>query len=288
MKMLITGSSGRVGRAIYVRLYAEHHVVGFDRTPSSAPNIISDLTDSQALQKALHGMDAVVHTAALHAPNVGYASDAEFERVNVDATQNLLELALRAGVKQLIFTITTALYGAASTPDDQAGWVDEALAPQPKTIYHRSKIAAENLLADFSKLHDFKVTVLRMSRCFPEPAPQMACFRLHRGIDARDVADAHAHALASKSTGFSRYVISGVTPFQPEDTHALLHNPADVLQRRAPELVSEFAKRHWPLPKSIDRVYASELGWRARYGFTEVLEMLDERSSEVLPVRLVA
>ncbi len=267
-----------------------HSVIGYDRTPASTADIIGDLTDTGALQKALRGIDAVIHTAALHAPNVGHASDTEFERVNVDATQTLLELAVVAGVKQLVFTSTTALYGAASTPNDQAGWVDEALEPQPKTIYHRSKIAAENLLADFSKQHDFKVTVLRMSRCFPEPAPVMAAFRLHRGIDARDVADAHALALASKTTGFSRYIISGATPFQPEDVHALLHDPAAVLQRRAPELVTEFAKRSWPLPRSIDRVYSSELaarelGWRAKYGFYEVLKMLDEKSSEVLPVR---
>lgn len=234
-------------------------------------------------------MDAVIHTAALHAPHVGYASDADFERINVAATLNLIEQAAESGVKQLIFTSTTALYGAASTPPDKAGWIDESIKPQPKTIYHRSKIAAENLLEAFAERHNFKVIALRMSRCFPEPAPIMASYRLHRGVDARDVAEAHALALESNLLGFHQYVISGATPFQPEDAHALAHDAAAVLCRRAPELAAEFARRSWPLPNSIDRVYCSELAgrelkWQAKYGFAEVLKMLNERSSEVLPV----
>lgn len=238
---------------------------------------------------ALMGVDAVIHTAALHAPHVGHASDADFARINAAATCSLVGQAAECGVKQLIFTSTTALYGAASTPPDRAGWIDESVTPQPKTIYHRSKLSAENLLEAFANQHDFKVMVLRMSRCFPEPAPIMASYRLHRGIDARDVAEAHALALESKLQGFHRYVISGATPFHPEDSYALAHDAAAVLCRRAPELAAEFLRRNWPLPNLIDRVYCSELAgrelnWRAKYGFAEVLKMLDEGSSEVLPV----
>jgi UDP-glucose 4-epimerase len=40
-----------------------------------------------------------------------------------------------------------------------------------------------------------------MGRCFPEPAPAMALARLHRGIDARDVAEAHALALDTARAG---------------------------------------------------------------------------------------
>ena len=52
-----------------------------------------------------------------------------------------------------------------------------------------------------------------MSRCFPEPADLMAVFRLTRGIDARDVANAHLCSVEKRLSGFNRFIISGATPF---------------------------------------------------------------------------
>jgi len=290
MKILVTGASGRVGRAIFARLCREHEVVGLDQSPSSTADIIGNVADAALLQRALRGVDAVVHTAALHAPHVGIVPDAEFERVNVQATQDLASLAVQAGVRRFVFTSTTALYGKAATPGLKAGWADETLEPQPETIYHRTKLAAEALLEVISRQAALAVTVLRMSRCFPEPAPIMAVYRLHRGVDARDVADAHALALESASTSFRRFVISGFTPFRTEDVHELVSNAPAVLQRRAPEIVEAFDRRGWSLPQAIDRVYSPalamrDLGWRPSHDFREVLRMLDAGSPTVLPPR---
>jgi UDP-glucose 4-epimerase len=288
MKILITGSSGRVGRAIYIRLCSGHDPVGYDQAPSSTAHVVASLEDTGRLRFALEGVDAVVHTAALHAPHVGIRSENEFERINVHATADLARLAIAAGVRQLVFTSTTALYGAAATPAGQAGWITEETIPQPRTVYHRSKLEAERLLEDIAARGDLDVTVLRMSRCFPEPAPLMAVYRLHRGVDARDVADAHAAALESPGAGFRRFIISAETPFLPEDCRELRESATTVLQRRAPALVAEFARRGWSLPDSIDRVYSprkalGQLHWRSKYGFIEVLAELERRSTEVLP-----
>ena len=194
------------------------------------------------------------------------------------------------GIRYPVLTCTTAQYGSAAAPAARAGWLDEQLAPRPRTIYHATKLAAEKWLEQFAAASGLCVTALRMSRCFPEPAPRMALYRLHRGIDARDVADAHACALGGRGPGFRKYVISGATPFQREDAEPLFDNAAQVIRDRAPRLAEAFARRGWQLPDSIDRVCdpglaMSELGWRPRFGFEEVLKMLDERSSEVLPVR---
>jgi len=288
MKILVTGATGRVGRALMVRLAQQHQVQGFDRAPSSTAHWVGDLGDAALLRRALQGVDAVVHTAALHAPQVGRVPDAEFQRINVDATHALAEAARAAGVRQLLYTSTTALYGDAATPPDAAGWVDETLAPQPRTIYHRSKQAAEQLLARHAEAGAFGLTILRMSRCFPETAPQMASARLHRGVDARDVAEAHALALDTARPGSRVYVISGASPFQLADVAALKADAPAVLHQRAPALVQAFADRGWALPASIDRVYSPalaerELGWQPRFGFAEVLRQLDETSPEVLP-----
>lgn len=289
MRVLVTGSSGRVGRAIYVRLLRDgHEVVGLDRSPASTADLVGDLRDPGLMRRAVDGVDAIVHAAALHAPHVGIVAETLFRQVNVEATVALAQLALERRIDRLVFTSTTALYGEASTPPATAGWVDEAVLPRPRTVYHRTKLAAESALEALSHREGLRVTVLRMSRCFPEPAPVMAAYRLHRGVDARDVAAAHALALASGPTGFRRFVISGATPFSPEDATTLLRDAPGVLARRAPELVEEFGRRGWRLPPSIDRVYSpalamQQLGWRPRYGFEEVIRMFDEESSEVLP-----
>jgi nucleoside-diphosphate-sugar epimerase len=293
MKVLITGATGRVGRALYIRLYPEHEVLGYDQAPSSTADVVAPLEDTDRLRRALAGVDAVVHTAALHAPHVGVCSEAEFERVNVHCTAELLRLALAAGIRRFIFTSTTALYGAAATSDGQSAWITEDTVPRPRTIYHRTKLQAESLLEAAADRGELDVTVLRMSRCFPEPAPFMATYRLHRGVDARDVADAHAAALESSVGGFRRFIVSGVTPFIPEDCKELFESAPTALRRRAPELVAEFEQRGWELPGSIDRVYCSheavkELGWNPQYGSGEVLAEYDRHSPEVLPpLRLV-
>ena len=288
MKIFVTGTTGRVGRAIHIHLSHQHEVVGFDRAPSSTAEVIGDLGDEALVDKALQGADAIVHAAALHAPHVGLLPDLEFERINVDATKKLYAAAQRHGIKRFVFTSTTALYGKAATPVDAAGWVTESLLPQPKSIYHRTKLAAEDWLKLAAEQGGPAVTILRMSRCFPEPAPLMAAYRLHRGVDVRDVASAHALALKPFDQPHRTYVISGATPFLPEDAAALLADAPAVLEKRAPQLVEAFAQRGWPLPSSIDRVYISErakaeLGWQPRYGFEEVLEMYDHEWAEVLP-----
>ena len=292
MKVLVTGASGRIGRALVLRLARQHQVQGLDQTPSSTAHWVGDLGDAALLRRALRGVHAVVHAAALHAPQVGRVPDAAFWRVNVDATRTLAEAAIAAGVAQVVYTSTTALYGAASTPDGAAGWVDERTLPQPRTVYHRSKLAAEQLLAGFADAGAFGLTLLRMGRCFPEPAPQMAVARLHRGIDARDVAEAHALALDNARPGSRCYLLSGATPFRHADLAALKTDAPAVLHQRVPALVQAFADRGWPLPAAIDRVYSpalaqQDLGWQPRFGFQSVLQQLDEESPEVLPAGFV-
>ncbi|RYU68706.1 NAD(P)-dependent oxidoreductase [Aliivibrio finisterrensis] len=289
MRILVTGSSGRVGRAIYIKLMRTHDVVGIDKTPCSTADYVGDIRDSAMMDGVLENIDVIIHTAALHAPHVGLVSDSEFQSINVDATEKLALAGVKAGIKHFIFTSTTALYGYASTPKSIAGWVDEEVIPQPKSIYHKSKIAAETKLEEISNLFQLPVTVLQMSRCFPEPADLMAVFRLTRGIDARDVANAHLCAVKKRLSGFNRFIISGVTPFHLSDCEALYTDAGAVIKRKCPEIALAFKQRNWQLPQSLDRVYDSssareKLGWLPIHGFESVLEMLDTETAEVLPI----
>jgi len=285
----ITGSSGRIGRGIHRLLAANHRVKGIDRSPSSATNIVADLADEDALRAAFEDCAAVFHTAALHSPHVGIFPDKEFEQINVEGTDSVLRIALELGVPHVVITSTTALYGYASQDEATATWITEETVPQPRTIYHRTKLMAEALAKECSN-KSLRVSIIRMSRCFPEPAPLMAAYRLHRGVDVRDVATAHLAAVNNGGSTFSVFNVSGKHPFEQKDCEALKFDAEGVLREKCPELVTSFERRGWSLPSSIDRVYDAskardELGWETKYGFEEVLAQLDRYSSEVLPAQ---
>jgi len=290
MKIAVTGTSGRIGRAIHFTLCQGHEVVGIDRAVSSVTTHLGEINDFKLLANAFKGVDAVVHTAALHAPHVGVFEDSEFSRINIEGTKQVFRAAIECGVKALVFTSTTALYGHASRHPDKATWIDETTIPRPKSIYHQTKLEAEQFLESESS-HNLKVTTLRMSRCFPEPAPTMAMYRLHRGIDARDVAVGHSLALMTPGENYRVFILSGATPFETSDCEALKHMPEKVLHHKCQSICDHFASRQWPLPESIDRVYDStlaqrELGWMPKYGFEEVSRLLDAQISEVLPAHV--
>ncbi len=290
VKIVITGASGRIGRAIYDELMKSYKVVGVDLIPSSTADYVGDIRDPLFVGKALTGADVVVHAAALHAPHVGLFSDAEFENINVRASEELVIQAIKGGVKHVVFTSTTALYGHASTPAGMAGWIDETVEPQPKTIYHRTKIDAERSFQHLSSRFDFPITVLQVSRCFPEPADLMAVYRYTRGIDARDVATAHRRAIEKRLAGFNRFIVSGSTPFDPSCCEQLFTSAPTLFAEFLPDLVCAFEERGWSLPKSLDRVYDSSsaqqvLNWRPVFHADSVLESLDNGLADVLPVQ---
>jgi UDP-glucose 4-epimerase len=288
VRIIVTGSAGRVGRAIVRHLALEHEVIGIDRLPAStAVHHVGDIVDRRLLAAAFARAHAVIHVAALHAPHVGIVPDAEFERINVEGTRAVVEVAQSSGIRRIVFTSTTALYGHATVMSGRATWIDDAVEPMPRTIYHRTKLAAEAVLREAAR-DGLEIRILRMSRCFPEPVDLMAVYRLHRGIDARDVASAHAAALTQAGAQHHTWVISGTTPFHPGDVETLATDAPAVLRLRVPDLVTAYQARGWPLPQAIDRVYVAtramrELSWQPRHGYAEVLSMYDQEQAEVLP-----
>ena len=199
MKILVTGSSGRIGGAIAARLTLRHQVTGLDLRAGPLTSEIADVEDTARLESLLPGTDAVVHTASLHVPDLAARSREEFRAVNVDATRRLLQAAGAAGVGRFIYTSTTSLYGDAMLPaNGVAAWVDESLPPQPRDVYDETKLAAEEACRDAARA-GLACTSLRMSRCFPEEPRLVAIYRLFRGVDADDVAQAHELALAAQA-----------------------------------------------------------------------------------------
>ncbi|MDJ0657513.1 MAG: NAD(P)-dependent oxidoreductase [Xanthomonadales bacterium] len=271
MRVLVTGSSGRIGQAVVHRLAREHRVTGLDQVPGPDTQVIANVCDGDLLDQLCSQVDAVVHTAALHAPHVGQASEDEFRRTNVDGTRKLVDACVRAGHSRLVLTSTTSVYGDAMVDPDRAVWVDESLPPKPRDIYDQTKLAAEDLCREAGN-HGLSCISLRMSRCFPEPEHLVALYRLYRGVDQRDVAEAHSLALNAELEGFHVFNVSARSPFRQADLEQLSRQPAQVIERCSPGAVCEFQTRRWPLPERIDRVYAidraaEQLGYQPRFNF---------------------
>lgn len=113
----VTGAAGFIGSAVSRRLVAEGcEVTGLDIDPELAPRVektgasfaAADITDRAALNQALEGVELVVHTAAYVRE---WGEMAEFVRVNVGGTANVLDAAKQAGVERVVHLSSVVVYG---------------------------------------------------------------------------------------------------------------------------------------------------------------------------------
>jgi nucleoside-diphosphate-sugar epimerase len=306
--ILVTGSSGHLGEALMRTLRAAgRDVVGLDKSASPFADHVGSITDRAFVRQHVRGVDAVLHTATLHKPHIVSHSRRDFVDTNIAGTLSLLEESVSAGVKAFIFTSTTSAFGAALTPPTgaPAAWITEDVRPVPRNIYGVTKVAAEDLCELFHREHALPCLVLRTSRFFPEEDdnPRVreqyddgnlkANEFLYRRVDIQDVVDAHLLALEKAAAiGFGRYIVSATTPFMPEDLAALRADAPRVVQRRVPEYEQVYARRGWKIFPSIERVYVNErarreLGWRPKYDFQRILELLGANQEPRSPLARV-
>src|SRR5919198_6602095 len=100
MRILVTGSSGWLGRTLVPRLKRDgHHVVGLDIRSGPGTSVVASVADRDAIERAIAAdeVTAVVHAAALHKPDIARNPAGDFVAVNVQGTLNLLEAAVEAG-----------------------------------------------------------------------------------------------------------------------------------------------------------------------------------------------
>jgi len=286
VKVAIVGASGRLGLAAKKRLANHHDTVTFDVSRDKNIDQYLDIRDLAQLKRAFNGMDVVVLIAALHAPHMKSHSNKDFIEVNITGAKNVADAARAQGVKKIIYTSTTSVFDNSAIRDQQASWTNEHSPVSGSNIYRSTKLAAEELLRSEAS-NALQVVVLRVSRCFPEAINRMALYRLHRGVDARDIASAYEAAINLKGAPYQVYLISAATPFIPCDAELLFHTAPRAIKLRAPELYNTFKARGWSMPNTIDRVYdcslaSKQLKWKPLYGYRDVITQYDQCSSEVL------
>jgi len=306
MKVLLTGSSGWLGRFLAPRLRgAGHWVAGFDVAPGADTDIVASVADKAAVERAFveHGIEAVIHAGALHKPDIARYPKQAFVDVNVTGTLNLLEAAVAAGHDRFIFTSTTSLMiseairAGRSGGAARAAWLTEAFGPlEPRNIYGVTKYAAEQLCGLFHREHGIAVAVLRAGRFFPEdddlphdhPGPNIKANEfLNRRLTVEDAAEAHVVAFErAPALGFDTFILSAPPPFEEAESEELIRDARAVIARHFPEAEALYARRGWELPRFIDRVYdpsraERRMGFHCRTDFRAVLRALD--GGEQLP-----
>jgi UDP-glucose 4-epimerase len=286
MRILLTGSSGQLGAEIARQLSAEHQVIGLDLLPGPWTTQSGTVTNRDLIFALAKQADAVIHTASLHAKHLlAGATKQQFIDTNITGILHLLEAAVQAGIRRVVYTSTTSVYGFALVPSDQAVWVTEELTPRPRDIYDITKLAAEALCRHFAQAQGLPSICLRTGRFFPEPPELAATYRLSRGADVRDVAAAHVLAVTNQDITFDLFNISAHSPLQEVDTPALWRDAPSVLKQRVPGIEALYAARGWALPQQIDRVYVTaraeeRLGYQPRYNFSDYLHALPSPDSQ--------
>lgn len=206
---LITGGAGFIGRHVAAELLARGHAVrlfdalvpqvhgdGAPRLPDGAELIRGDVRDRAALDRALRGVDGVVHLAAEVGVGQSMYELARYVGANDLGTAVLLEAAGAAGVRRLVVASSMSIYGEGRYRDadgrlvaaglralpalrqrqweatDAAGRTlepaptDEAKPPELASIYALTKFAQERAVLIFAEAHGIGALALRLFNVF--------------------------------------------------------------------------------------------------------------------------
>jgi len=164
-KVLVTGASGFVGRALVNELVEkDHSVVAVSRKKLSLTKRIEqvqirDVSEWQNWSDLLTGVDVIVHAAArVHLMDDDSNALAEYRRVNRDATIQLAKQAAQAGVRRFIFLSSIKVNGESTLPDKSFSESDACMPIDP---YGQSKWEAELGLMHMSQETGMEVVIIR-------------------------------------------------------------------------------------------------------------------------------
>ncbi len=176
MKIAVTGSSGRIGRAIVQMALAQgDQVVGLDRLrpppEDRHPNYSFhqlEMTEYHAVENAMRGCDGLIHMAAIPAPN--YHPDPWVHNGNVAGSYNALRAAAEVGLQRICQASSINATGAAYSRWPRFDYfpLDEQHPTYNEDPYSLSKWICELQADSFVRLHaDMRITSLRFHGATP-------------------------------------------------------------------------------------------------------------------------
>lgn len=239
MRILFTGGSGKAGRHVVPYLIERgHRVVNADLVPLDHPGVDNrqvELTDAGQVHDVMRsyagfdelepgngvpGFDAVVHFAAV--PRILLKPDNETFRINAVSTYNVIDAALRAGVRKVVFASSETTYGICFwdgelRPDYLP--VDEEHPTVPQDSYAMSKVVNETTARSFQARSGADIYGLRINNVI-EPheyallfpgfleRPETRRRNIFAYIDARDLGLMVERCLEVDGLGFEVFNVA--------------------------------------------------------------------------------
>ena len=172
-KILVTGADGFIGSHLSEALVKKGYKVtafvyynafnsfgwldNIDKKIKKSLKIFpGDIRDENLVRKAMKGCDVVINLAALIGIPYSYNSPKSYFETNVQGTLNILQSAKDYGIKKIIHTSTSEVYGTAKYIP-----IDENHSLDGQSPYSASKIAADQLAISFYKSFDTPVSIIR-------------------------------------------------------------------------------------------------------------------------------
>jgi nucleoside-diphosphate-sugar epimerase len=232
-RIFFTGGSGKAGKHVIPYLLDQgHRVVNVDLTPLHYPgvdNLTADITDSGQMFNAMSSyaaldelepgngiprFDAVVHFAAV--PRILIKPDNETFRVNTIGTYNVIEAAVKLGIKKIIIASSETTYGICFSDgptDPKSLPLEEDYDVDPMDSYGLSKVVNEHTARSFQRRSGFDIYALRIgnviepheyAELFPHyfKNPEVRRRNAFCYIDARDLGQIVELCLQKDDLGF--------------------------------------------------------------------------------------
>ena len=234
MRIVVTGGSGKAGRWV-VRDLREHgyDVLNVDTRHDGSVHglcLVADLADDGQAYEALRGADAVVHLAAIPAPDI--RTPAETFRINTLSTYNVFAAAEANGLKRVVWASSETVLGLPFDTPPLFAPIDETIEPRPEWSYALSKVLGEEMARQFNRRTGIPFVGLRISNimepddyaAFPSywDDAQLRRWNLWGYVDCRDVALACRLGLEAETTGAEVCIIAADDTVMPRPSADLM------------------------------------------------------------------
>ena len=255
MRILFTGGSGKAGQySIRYLLEQGHIILNLDQVIFDHPNVmtrLADITDAGQVYDVMSSyahygeltpgtgvpkFDAVVHFAAV--PRLLQTSDNECYRVNTLGTYNVIDAAVKMGVRKVIFASSETTYGVCFADGEVKPEylpIDEDHPTVPEDSYAMSKVVNEATAKSFQKRTGFDIYGLRINNVIEPheykgnfPAylqdPDLRRRNIFSYIDARDLGQMVQKCLETYGLGYQIFNVSN-------DDHSVGLSSAEIMNR---------------------------------------------------------
>lgn len=180
MKLLVTGGCGFIGSA-FIRYWIKNHpedkIVNFDKLTYAGHTenlkeiegnknysfVKGDITDQSDVERAIDGVDIVVHFAAESHVDRSVLDPLIFVKTNVLGTTNLLNIALNKKIKRFHHVSTDEVYGHLGKDDPP---FSEETNFAPRTPYAASKAGSDHLVKAFFETYGLPITITNCANNF--------------------------------------------------------------------------------------------------------------------------